>query len=92
MGSDPRDNCHRQRVGERVVHTVPSSWNERDERDMPGDPRELASGGRLQNRGAKSFRGSGKTWVPIIKMRYEEWCWFYKAVVRLALDVIWLRY
>ena len=24
-------------------------------------------------------------------MRYEEWCWFYKVVVCLALDVIWLR-
>ena len=53
--------------------------------------RELASGGRLQNGGAESLRGSGKTWVPIIKMRYEEWCWFYKVVVCLALDVIWLR-
>ena len=53
--------------------------------------RELASGGRLQNGGAESLRGSGKTWVPIIKMRYEEWCWFYKVVVCLALDVMWLR-
>lgn len=73
-----------------MVHTVPSSRNERDERDMAGD-QGAGQWREVVERGAESLRGSRKTWVPIIKMRYEEWCWFYKVVVCLALDVIWLR-
>lgn len=43
-------------MGERVVHTIPSSRNERDERDMPGDQgagqwREVAErGSRITQR------------------------------------------
>lgn len=58
----------------------------------PCDPQGLANDGMLQEGEARSFRGSGKTWVPLIERAGEGRCGFCKIVVHLALDVLQLMY
>lgn len=60
-------------------------------RETCQETRELASAWRLQNGEQNHSEALGETWVPVMKMRYQGWCWFHKAVAHLALDVVWLR-